>query len=45
MNERIKQSIDAFIEKEEANIFRDIARLVAVNREDMAAAGDDAPWL
>ena len=45
MDERLNQSIDAFIEREEANIVRDIARLVAVNSvEDRAAANEDAPF-
>lgn len=45
MDERLLKNIDAFIEKEAANIRRDIARLVAVNSvEDKAAATEEAPF-
>ena len=45
MDERLLKNIDAYIEKEAANIRRDIARLVAVNSiEEMAAAAEDAPF-
>ena len=45
MDERLNRSINAFIEENEADIRRDIARLVAVNSvEDMAAASEDAPF-
>ena len=43
MDERLSQSIDAFIEKEEANIWRDIARLVAINSVEGVKAAD-APF-
>lgn len=43
MDERLSQSIDAFIEKEEANIWRDIARLVAINSVEGEKAAD-APF-
>ena len=45
MDERLVQSIDAFIDREKANIRRDIGRLVAIDSvEDMASKGPDAPF-
>ena len=45
MDERLRKSIDEFIEKEKVNIRRDIGRLVAFNSvEDRAAAAEDAPF-
>ncbi len=43
MDERLNQSLNAFIEKEEENIWRDIARLVAVNSVE-GSASENAPF-